>query len=104
MVTRPKTPSLQERCDIIPSVPILKFVQECNDRGEWATWFPGLGNSVANAFPSWAPESLVLPKMRLMIHDGLIDGCTCGCRGEYEITEKGRSILASFAEEINDKT
>jgi hypothetical protein len=32
-----------------------------------------------------APEKVVLAKARRLISRGLLDGCTCGCRGDFEV-------------------
>lgn len=32
--------------------------------------------------------------MNQLIYKGIIDGCPCGCRGDYELTDKGRALLA----------
>lgn len=31
------------------------------------------------------PEKVVLAKLRSMEKRGLVDGCLCGCRGDFEI-------------------
>ncbi len=52
----------------------------------------GLGanrTEIEKLFPD-APEKVVLAKMRGLIKRGLVDGCGCGCRGNFEITDKGR--------------
>jgi hypothetical protein len=41
------------------------------------------------------PPKVVLAKARALIKRGLIDGCGCGCRGDFVITTKGRELLAS---------
>lgn len=46
-----------------------------------ASWF--MRCDFADYFPE-LPEKVVLAKMKTMIRRGLIDGCTCGCRGDFE--------------------
>jgi len=41
------------------------------------------------------PGRLVLAKMSKLIRAGLVSGCPCGCRGDFEITIKGRKVLAA---------
>lgn len=41
------------------------------------------------------PEKVVLAKARRLIQRGLMDGCFCGCRGDFEITAKGIQYLAT---------
>jgi hypothetical protein len=33
-------------------------------------------------------------KLQSLIDRKLIDGCTCGCRGDFELTPAGRASLA----------
>jgi hypothetical protein len=56
-----------------------------------------------NGVPSWAtlwdiqaelptfPPKVVLAKLRSMVRRGLIDGCACGCRGDFEIAPIARA-------------
>jgi hypothetical protein len=36
------------------------------------------------------PEEVVMAKAQYLIDRGLLDGCTCGCRGEFEVITDGR--------------
>lgn len=87
---------------------VLQFVQMVSDGGAkskdgtpfvWATWFwdddykPE--NSVMNAMPSEWSELRARAYMRLLDKHGLIDGCHCGCRGDYELTEKGKRLIGA---------
>lgn len=36
---------------------------------------------------------LLLAKCEALIKKGLLDGCTCGCRGDFELTTKGEAML-----------
>lgn len=58
----------------------------------WGTAHAGFANSVANAMPRGTPANLQLAKMQSLIDRGLVDGCTCGCRGDFELTDKGREL------------
>ena len=75
------------QCKDIPDIPILKFVA---GQPIWGTWFAGFDNSVDQAMPKDVPPKLVHAKMNMLLRRGVIDGCPCGCRGDYEITEKGK--------------
>lgn len=35
------------------------------------------------------PDNLLRAKLAKLIKRGLMDGCTCGCRGDFELTEAG---------------
>lgn len=39
------------------------------------------------------PEKVVDAKCAALIRRGFVTGCTCGCRGDFELTEKGRDYL-----------
>jgi hypothetical protein len=107
------------QCKDIPDGPILAFLAKV-ERGEtawtpaadmvagWgagpfryssATWFGDeFENSVTRAMPPRTPPKLVLAKMRQLIRRGVADGCGCGCRGDFGLTDKGRSVLAGELE------
>ena len=76
----------------VPEMPVLEFLFGLN---RWATWFPGYDNSVENAMPVGTPEKVALAKMRALIKRGLVDGCPCGCRGDFELTDAGREVFLS---------
>lgn len=96
----------------IPDRPILEFLRwinkphnpdNCNreydwtedscKRGIWGNWYFGGSHCVQRVMPTDLPEKLVLSKMRSLIKRKLVSGCPCGCRGDYEITEKGIELL-----------
>lgn len=78
------------QCKDIPDVPVLQFLTKLGDR--WANWFgPEFDNSVTHAMPAGTPEKLALGKMRMLMKRGLVDGCGCGCRGDFELTDAGRA-------------
>lgn len=84
------------QCKDIPEQPILKFLHSLN--GRWACWYSSddgtpFENSVANAFPPGTPAKLIVAKMGMMIRKGVVDGCSCGCRGDYRLTDKGVSRI-----------
>lgn len=76
----------------IPEIPVLRFLAE---KGGWCNWFGAdYENSVTHAMPTGTPAKVALAKMRAMIKKGLVTGCACGCRGDFEITDKGREMLS----------
>lgn len=85
------------QCKDIPDRPILEFLDALN--GEWAHWLGDeFDKSVTHAFPDEVKGTkLVIAKMRQLIRRGLVDGCPCGCRGDFVITDKGRSLLTTPA-------
>lgn len=79
------------QCKDIPDRPILEFLLQ--HLGYWCNWHVGNEYSVRQAMPAGIPEKLVLAKMRRLLARGLVQGCLCGCRGDFEITMKGRAFL-----------
>jgi hypothetical protein len=78
----------------IPDGPVLDFIHE--NGGIGCNWFAadldGVNpSSVRHAMPDDTPDALVHAKMRRLIRRGLVDGCDCGCRGDFELTEKGEA-------------
>lgn len=83
----------------VDKLPILKFL---NDLNRWGCMFDtGAGenrdelfdNSVWHAIPEEVPYKVGLAAMDNLIKRGLVSGCSCGCRGDFEITDKGRELL-----------
>lgn len=75
----------------IDDVDMLMCIAHYSDRNpaSWVmTWdlFP--------AFPLMPPK-VVLAKCRQLIKRKLIDGCPCGCRGDFELTREGAAWLAN---------
>lgn len=71
----------------IPERPILEFI---SSRGVVMLYGE---TSVLSSMPEWANEKLALAKMRSLIKRGLVDGCACGCRGNFELAEAGIAAL-----------
>ena len=69
------------QCKDIPDGPILDFFAK--DAGKWRTHWDGFDNSVPRHLFRFAPEKLVRAKLRRLLERGLIDGCPCGCRGDW---------------------
>ncbi len=47
------------------------------------------------------PEEVILSKARRLIARGLLTGCDCGCRGDFELTEAGREAIRSAGFELH---
>lgn len=77
------------QCKDIPDYPILEFLHK-NASNLGVQWW-----NLIKAFPSQAPDKLALAKMRVLIGRGLVSGCCCGCRGDFELTKKGREYMES---------
>ena len=83
----------------VNKLPILEFLAGLD---QWACIFnTGAGessdelfdNSVWHAIPKEVPYKVGRAAMANLIKRGLVNGCTCGCRGDFEITDKGREVL-----------
>lgn len=76
----------------IPDLPILEFLAKHPD--EWCTHGKGYSMpTVADAMPPDTHVKLQLSKMSSMLQRGLVRGCDCGCRGDWEITRAGEDVL-----------
>lgn len=80
----------------IPERPILEFIASRN--GSWCFLFERerSKDSIMWAVDESTPWKVVLAKMRSLIKRKLVDGCGCGCRGDFNLTDKGRAYLASI--------
>lgn len=80
------------QCKYIDDFPILETVE--NARGIGCNWYDGELYSVRQAMPM-VPGKVAHAKMRQLISRGLVSGCKCGCRGDFELTEDGKIYLAA---------
>lgn len=72
----------------VPDFEVLAFVNQYGGIGCNCSPHPEK-RSVMNAMPG-IPRKLALSKMRSLIKRGLVSGCACGCRGDFELTLKGK--------------
>lgn len=96
------------QCKDIPDEPILRMLARnvgwcyCFDTQEKHASSYASSN-VMEAMPHGISRKLAIAKMGMLIRRGLADGCTCGCRGDFYITDKGREHLAKLdAEKIQE--
>ena len=75
------------QCKDIPEEPIMEWLRKNTTPSKWATWGEGYGimPTVSECMPPGTPEKLQIAKMRQMINKGKVQGCGCGCRGDYHI-------------------
>lgn len=83
----------------VPERPILEFLRSRADdpkkRGSLdvpATWWPPEAEPCV-PYPEGVPPKVAHAKMKNLVRRGLVDGCLCGCRGDFQITAKGRGYL-----------
>lgn len=86
-----------KQCKDIDNRSILEFAAHQTDvMHRWSLYFDGLDleqcpNNIKYAFPIGTPEKLARAKLRKLVKSGYLTGCTCGCRGDFDITDKGRA-------------
>ena len=90
------------KCSDIPTRPILEFLERIHPKP--ATAFDGYEESVSLVMPMANGKKLVLAKMKKLINAGLVEGCACGCRGDFLITDKGRLALNHHLPFLNRST
>lgn len=72
----------------LDDVDVLRTVQAlCSERGMWAAT-----NIVADRYAP-VPPKVVAAKLSRLLKRGLLSGCDCGCRGDWELTAEGRNLV-----------
>lgn len=100
----------QPQAKDIPDAVALAAVLKCMDHPAMPAYKQPAWRGPANIWDVTKelgfPEKVVLAKMRALERRGLIGGpgcCTCGCRGDFELTKEGEAALAgpnSIAREL----
>jgi len=81
------------QCKDIDETRILEFIRVNGTSTHFYANGKGSMPCVLDAMPVGVVEKLAAAKMSQMIKRGTVSGCCCGCRGDYEITEKGLERL-----------
>jgi hypothetical protein len=72
---------------------VLEFiVDHCKKTGHlWTTFY-----DLKEGFPDWEkiPDGVVRAKMASLVKKGYLDGCLCGCRGDFEPQRAAYEFLA----------
>ncbi len=79
------------KCSEISNIIILEFL--ALHQGTWATWGSSSSMPTVQDVMSKIPHKLQRSKMRQLQKRGFVGGCDCGCRGDYEITDKGLEFI-----------
>lgn len=84
---------MTKTCKEIPTIDILDFlsVRDNSCHRYKSHDESAIRNAMPNGFE--LPDKLVVAKMDKLIRKGLVSGCSCGCRGDFKITEKGMKYL-----------
>lgn len=69
----------------VPAEPILEFLSKCTQMAGWHNFFPReeYCPTVRDEMPCSTPPKVVLAKMKSLIKRGIVQGCCCGCRGDF---------------------
>lgn len=78
----------------VNKIAVLKRIAEIEASGRKGTCFIGYDNSIGLAMPEGATEKFQLAVMKNLIRKGFVDGCCCGCRGDFELTLEGKLLLS----------
>lgn len=80
------TPPRRIKAADIPDETLLRVVDHIQrEAGMWALVF----DIHAVIEDCGIPWKVVNAKLAKLIKRGLLDGCTCGCRGDFELTDRG---------------
>jgi hypothetical protein len=83
----------------IPDRPLLEWLAVGTKEYSGYTWYdqiPRRGSpTVLDGMPTGTPGKLALAKMNQLLRRGLVSGCCCGCRGDFEITDQGRAFICA---------
>lgn len=94
---RPAPPRRPHARDVSDREFLLAVRAQCDAPGNasrWCTrWF--LRFPAYSSRPVPEQQKLVRAKARRVIDRGLMRGCVCGCRGDFELTREGAKFLAS---------
>jgi hypothetical protein len=76
------------QCKDIPDVELVSFI--ANKQAEIGMWV-----CYWNFEPPYSelPTNLLRAKFGKLIDKGYLTGCNCGCRGDYEVTPKGLTMI-----------
>ncbi|ASR85681.1 hypothetical protein SEA_AMGINE_81 [Mycobacterium phage Amgine] len=85
----------------IPDIRMLRAIDDATQpwgnalRGDVTRVLGGvpLDSQLARGEVPGVPWKVVLAKFRRVAGRGLADGCDCGCRGDWSLTDKGRALV-----------
>lgn len=80
------------QCKDIDDATLLRFIdRKQRELGRWVC--------VWDLEPPYSdlPDKLFRAKTATLIRRGMLTGCPCGCRGDYELTDKGREYAGLWS-------
>ena len=84
------------QCKDILATPVLRGLETHYNPYGYSGWmFLGMGepDDLMPYFPPETPYKLARAKLVQLRRMGLVDGCGCGCRGDWTITPMGIEFL-----------
>jgi hypothetical protein len=75
------------QCKHLPIEPIMQVLHDAYPG--WVCYCLGEHSRPLDAALQDAPFGLKRAKMASLIARGLVDGCACGCRGDFVLTKQG---------------
>ncbi len=64
------------------------------DHGPWTIFPHWIFVSNLERVMPFFPTEVIVAEAAALIRRGLLEGCRCGCRGDFELTQKGHDFLA----------
>ncbi len=87
------------KCSDIPDLPILEVMYlNGTPYSGWNFFFEDSDSTELSKHLRKYPYKLAMAKLRSMMKRGLIEGCACGCRGDWELEDKGLEMLKNSDE------
>lgn len=78
------------QCKDIDSDKIIMWLHKNTTHEKYATHGRGFGMpTIKDCMPKETPIKLQLAKMAMLIKRGLVEGCICGCMGDFRLTVNG---------------
>ena len=101
------------QCKHIPDVQMIALVRKCQRMPRTIVNYWGIDKDPISFYDLsttnfdllteiWynVPPKVMQAKLKKLIKRGLLDGCACGCRGDFEVTEAGLKFeIAQYEKE-----
>lgn len=91
----------KEMIDLVDRLWNVPRVYEVNGKLEF---FYANGASIFDICKVWdaIPQKLILAKLKKLIEQKKIDGCACGCRGEFTVIREGEILVEMYWDEFTE--
>lgn len=85
----------------LPWKPLDELKKREGEAARWPVWV--FTRNLQCLMPMFPPE-VILAKASALLRRGLITGCDCGCRGDFELTIDGAQFLRKAGHEVTQKS